>query len=94
MTPPPRARDERYDRQVRLWGDIGQSRLERASVCALGVTPATCEALKNLILGGIKTFTLVDDAPWSHARAGELFEISCDDVERREETLDLSLIHI
>jgi len=87
MTPPPRARDERYDRQVRLWGDVGQSRLERASVCALGVTPATCEALKNLILGGIKTFTLVDDAPWSHARAGELFEISCDDVERREETL-------
>ena len=44
MTPPPRARDERYDRQVRLWGDVGQSRLERASVCALGVTPATCEA--------------------------------------------------
>jgi len=85
-----RMETSRYDRQLRLWGDEGQARLASARVCAIGATPATCEALKNLILGGIATFTLCDrlevgsgfDASHEHL-AGELFEVTLDDASRR-----------
>lgn len=80
----------RYDRQLRLWGDDGQARLASARVCAIGATPATCEALKNLILGGIASFTLCDrlevglGSETSHEYlAGELFEITLDDARDR-----------
>lgn len=80
----------RYDRQLRLWGDDGQARLASARVCAIGATPATCEALKNLILGGIASFTLCDrlevglGLETSHEYlAGELFEITLDDARDR-----------
>lgn len=77
---------ERYDRQLRLWGPEGQRRVSECRVLAFGATPSTCEALKNLILGGIKSFHLVDDAllaspsrPDARARClSELFEIVID----------------
>jgi len=76
--------DARYDRQLRLWGAEGQRRIEACRVLALGAAPATCEAMKNLILGGVRAFELVDDGAWTRAprRAGETFELTCDDVER------------
>lgn len=52
----------RYDRQLRIWGEAGQSRLESAHVCLLNCGPTGSEALKNLVLGGIAAFTIVDDA--------------------------------
>ena len=33
------------------------------------LSPATCETMKNLILGGIRAFELVDDGAWRRARA-------------------------
>ena len=50
----------RYDRQLRIWGEAGQARLEGAAVCLLGCGPTGTEAMKNLVLGGIGSFTLVD----------------------------------
>jgi molybdopterin/thiamine biosynthesis adenylyltransferase len=38
----------------RLWGEEGQTRLENAKVCLLRATATGCEALKNLVLPGIK----------------------------------------
>ena len=52
----------KYDRQLRIWGAHGQAALEAARVCVLGSGPTATEALKNLVLGGIAGFTLVDDA--------------------------------
>ena len=52
----------RYDRQLRIWGPHGQRRLEDARVCVLNGGPCGSEALKNLVLGGIGSFTLIDDA--------------------------------
>jgi ThiF family len=51
---------KRYDRQIRLWGAHGQARLESAKICVLGASPLCTEALKNLVLGGIASFTIVD----------------------------------
>ncbi|PXF47707.1 NEDD8-activating enzyme E1 regulatory subunit [Gracilariopsis chorda] len=50
----------RYDRQLRIWGDAGQSALRAASLCAISATAAAAEAIKNLVLPAIGALTLVD----------------------------------
>jgi len=53
-------KDEKYDRQLRLWGVDGQARLERAKVCLINASATGTETLKNLVLPGIGSFTIVD----------------------------------
>ncbi|KAF3571740.1 hypothetical protein F2Q69_00063793 [Brassica cretica] len=50
----------KYDRQLRIWGELGQAALEEASICLLNCGPTGSEALKNLVLGGVGSFTVVD----------------------------------
>jgi len=50
----------RYDRQLRLWGEDGQAKLEAAKILVLGANATNAETLKNLVLPGIGSFTLVD----------------------------------
>ncbi|CAH2059795.1 unnamed protein product [Thlaspi arvense] len=50
----------KYDRQLRIWGESGQAALENASICLLNCGPTGSEALKNLVLGGIGSITIVD----------------------------------
>lgn len=52
----------RYDRQLRLWGDHGQALLEEARLCLINATATGTEILKNLILSGVASFTVVDNA--------------------------------
>jgi len=58
---PPNSKTMRYDRQLRLWGDTGQQKLELASVCLFNATAIGCETLKSLVLPGVGTITIVDD---------------------------------
>ena len=51
---------KKYDRQLRIWGAHGQAALESASICLLNCGPTGSETLKNLVLGGIARFTIVD----------------------------------
>jgi NEDD8-activating enzyme E1 regulatory subunit len=53
-------KQRRYDRGIRVWGAHGQQALEQARVCLLTAGPTGSEALKNLVLGGIHSFTIVD----------------------------------
>lgn len=55
-------RNKRYDRQIRIWGAEGQARLEASRVALLNAGPTGSETLKNLVLGGIASFTIVDGA--------------------------------
>ncbi|NP_001288878.1 NEDD8-activating enzyme E1 regulatory subunit [Brassica rapa] len=50
----------KYDRQLRIWGEVGQAALEEASICLLNCGPTGSEALKNLVLGGVGSITVVD----------------------------------
>ena len=52
--------NEKYDRQLRLWGDHGQAALGKAKVCLIGATATATEILKSLVLPGIGGFTIVD----------------------------------
>lgn len=51
---------KKYDRQIRLWGEHGQSLLESAKICLVNATGLGCEVLKGLVLPGIGSFTIVD----------------------------------
>ncbi|CAG9461668.1 unnamed protein product [Pedinophyceae sp. YPF-701] len=64
---------KRYDRQVRVWGEQGQAALESARVCLLNASATGCEALKNLVLGGIKAFTILDGAAVTERDLGSNF---------------------
>ncbi|PKA52596.1 NEDD8-activating enzyme E1 regulatory subunit [Apostasia shenzhenica] len=50
----------KYDRQLRIWGEQGQTALEKASICLLNCGPTGSEALKNLVLGGVGSITVID----------------------------------
>lgn len=69
-TPPPlqgqgpTAKEKKYDRQLRLWAASGQEALENAKILLLNSDPGVVgvETLKNLILPGVGSFTIVDEA--------------------------------
>ena len=79
VTPPilqgPSAKEKKYDRQLRLWAASGQEALENAHILLLnsGSGVVGIEALKNLILPGIGTFTIVDKAIVSEEDLGVNF---------------------
>ena len=52
----------RYDRQIRLWGEEGQNSIGKASVCVFGSSALCTEILKSLVLAGVGTIHVIDDA--------------------------------
>lgn len=64
---------KKYDRQLRIWGAHGQEALESARICLLKCSPTGSETLKNLVLGGIASFTIVDEALIETADLGNNF---------------------
>lgn len=71
-------KSKRYDRGIRVWGAHGQEALEAARVCLLNAGPTGTEALKNLVLGGIHSFTVVDGAKVTPADLGNNFLLTAD----------------
>jgi amyloid beta precursor protein binding protein 1 len=53
------ATNDKYDRQLRLWGAQGQRALGETKVVAVGTSASGTETLKNLILPGIGAFTVL-----------------------------------
>lgn len=51
----------KYDRQLRLWANSGQTNLENSRVCLVNASTLGSESLKNLVLPGIGSFTIIDD---------------------------------
>ncbi|KAL3635433.1 NEDD8-activating enzyme E1 regulatory subunit axr1 [Castilleja foliolosa] len=43
-----------------IWGEQGQAALEKSSICLLNCGPTGSETLKNLVLGGVGSVTIVD----------------------------------
>uniref|UniRef100_A0A8C1XNG6 NEDD8-activating enzyme E1 regulatory subunit n=1 Tax=Cyprinus carpio TaxID=7962 RepID=A0A8C1XNG6_CYPCA len=85
MTDHKTSKEQKYDRQLRLWGDHGQEALENAHVCLINATATGTEILKNLVLPGIGSFTIVD----GHKVSGEDF-IYFFDIQSPDKLLDNS----
>ncbi|XP_071710815.1 NEDD8-activating enzyme E1 regulatory subunit AXR1-like isoform X2 [Rutidosis leptorrhynchoides] len=66
----------KYDRQLRIWGEQGQAALEKASICLLNCGPTGSETLKNLVLGGIGSITVVDGSKVENGDLGNNYMVS------------------
>eukprot|EP00049_Salpingoeca_infusionum_P003773 m.70754 g.70754 ORF g.70754 m.70754 type:complete len:533 (+) comp12268_c0_seq1:32-1630(+) len=73
-------KQQKYDRQLRLWGDHGQARLEGAHVGIIGASPLGTEILKNLVLPGVGQFTLIDSATVAAQDLGNNFFFETEDI--------------
>lgn len=57
----------------RIWGEQGQATLEKASICLLNCGPTGSETLKNLVLGGVGSITIVDGSKVEFGDLGNNF---------------------
>ncbi|CAG8506643.1 7372_t:CDS:10 [Diversispora eburnea] len=71
---------QKYDRQLRLWQASGQLALETSKVCLINGTATGCEILKDLILPGIGSFTVVDGKRVDGSDAGINFFLDADKI--------------
>jgi NEDD8-activating enzyme E1 regulatory subunit len=74
------SKSKRYDRQLRIWGAHGQQRLESAKIALLNCGPTGSETLKNLVLGGIGSFTIIDGAKVSQYDLGNNFLVNAEGI--------------
>ncbi|KAG8387042.1 hypothetical protein BUALT_Bualt03G0211900 [Buddleja alternifolia] len=65
----------KYDRQLRIWGEQGQTALEKSSICLLNCGPTGSETLKNLVLGGVGSITVVDGSKVEFGDLGNNFMV-------------------
>ncbi|KAF5202198.1 Nedd8-activating enzyme e1 regulatory subunit axr1 [Thalictrum thalictroides] len=63
----------KYDRQLRIWGEQGQAALEKACICLLSCGPTGSETLKNLVLGGVGSITVIDGSKVEEGDLGNNF---------------------
>eukprot|EP01134_Creolimax_fragrantissima_P000547 CFRG0547T1 len=49
-----------YDRQIRLWGAEAQQRMQNSHILVQGVLALSNEVLKNVVLAGVGSVTLLD----------------------------------
>ncbi|KAJ8720229.1 hypothetical protein PYW07_012272 [Mythimna separata] len=84
---------KQYDRQLRLWGDHGQSALEHGHICLINATALGTEVLKSIVLPGVGAVTIVDDKTVSDEDIGSNFFLECSSkgLNRGSETLRLLL---
>lgn len=84
------ATDDKYDRQIRLWGGHGQKILANSNVLLLGANPSGTETLKNLILPAVGRFTVVDGDLVTARDCGNNFFVTQDSIGKpRAEVLML-----
>ncbi|KAN0050047.1 hypothetical protein ACTA71_003147 [Dictyostelium dimigraforme] len=50
-----------YDRSIRLWGVDAQAKLRQSKVLFIGINGLMSEIIKNVVLAGVDSITLVDD---------------------------------
>lgn len=84
------SKEKKYDRQLRLWAASGQEALENANILLLnsGSGVVGIETLKNLILPGVGSFTIVDEAVVQEQDLGVNFFLTEDSLgkSRAEES--------
>ncbi|XP_042236072.1 NEDD8-activating enzyme E1 regulatory subunit-like [Homarus americanus] len=85
-------KSKRYDRQLRLWGDHGQTSLENGHVCLINASAAGTETLKSLVLPGVGAVTIVDDAKVTPTDVGNNFFVDSDSVGRPRGEVALRLL--
>ena len=68
-----------YDRQLRLWGSSAQMRIKSSTVAIVGLTLATVEIAKNMVLAG-SNLLLQDSRAVTENTSNFLIKLEVDDV--------------
>ncbi|XP_077243660.1 NEDD8-activating enzyme E1 regulatory subunit AXR1-like [Tasmannia lanceolata] len=68
----------KYDRQLRIWGEQGQAAL--ASICLLNCGPTGSETLKNLVLVGVGSITVVEGSKVEEGDLGNNFMVDAQSI--------------
>lgn len=76
------ATNDKYDRQLRLWGSNGQRSLMNSHMLLINADAVGTEALKNLVLPGIGRFTVMDDKNVTDADLGNNFFVATSELGR------------
>ncbi|XP_077220537.1 NEDD8-activating enzyme E1 regulatory subunit AXR1-like [Tasmannia lanceolata] len=63
-----------------IWGEQGQTALEKASICLLNCGPTGSETLKNLVLGGIGSITVVEGSKVEEGDLGNNFMVDAQSI--------------
>ncbi|KAF2284953.1 hypothetical protein GH714_032992 [Hevea brasiliensis] len=77
----------KYDRQLRIWGEQGQAALEKASICLLNCGPTGSETLKNLVLGGVGSITVIDGSKVEVSDLGNNFMVDESSVGNQKQSV-------
>jgi amyloid beta precursor protein binding protein 1 len=78
---------------ARIWGEHGQSALERPHICVLNCGPTGSESLKNLVLGGIGSFTVVDASKVCASDLGNNYFFDWDSLGQSKAKTVSALLH-
>ncbi|KMZ73625.1 Sumo activating enzyme 1b [Zostera marina] len=76
-----------YDRQIRVWGVDAQRRLSKSHIMVSGITGATAEFCKNIVLAGIGSLTLMDQQLVTEEALQANFLIPLDGTDYGEKSL-------
>lgn len=69
-----------YDRQIRLWGLVAQNRMRNANVLVINVGAVANEVIKNIVLAGIGSLTIIDSHDVHPNDLGAQFLVSDQDI--------------
>ena len=69
-----------YDRQIRLWGMEAQTRLRNSKVLVINVGALANEIIKNIVLAGIGSLTILDANTVTESDLGAQFFLEESDV--------------
>ncbi|KAF6028352.1 SAE1 [Bugula neritina] len=81
-----------YDRQIRLWGLDAQKRMRASDVLVIGVNGLTGEVMKNIVLAGINSLTILDDAEVTEDHLSAMFVVSSDHLGKKVAEASLNAI--
>ncbi|KAH0523624.1 hypothetical protein TsFJ059_008601 [Trichoderma semiorbis] len=65
-----------YDRQIRLWGMAAQAKIQSANILLITIRALANEIAKNLVLAGVGSLTVLDNALVTEADLGAQFLLS------------------
>lgn len=77
------SQQEKYDRQIRLWGADGQKCIQDAVIVSLGSDAICAEILKNLVLHAVGKVIIVDDAIVTEDDIGVNFMVDEDSIGKK-----------
>lgn len=81
-----------YDRQIRLWGMEAQTRMRNSNILVINAGALANEIIKNIVLAGIGSLTVLDSHTVSAEDLGAQFFVSDADIGKNRAEAALSAI--